>query len=107
MHSELQHALQQLPRKEMLLSEHEQRVALCGLVDLLFAYAYDVRTTLGEPTVESGWTLRTLSSLLSYLDAFGSVLEASVACVRRSLAFPLVRHLGLSRAVLADVHALL
>ena len=105
--SEYQTALLQLPRKEFLLTADERRIALCGLVDLLFAYAYDVRTTQGEPTVESGWTVRRLSSLLSCLEAFETVLEAAVACVRRSLCYPLVRHLELSRAVLADVSALL
>jgi protein SHQ1 len=39
-----------------------------GLVDLLFAYAYDHLTTAGEPTVESAWTVATLSCSLSWLD---------------------------------------
>ena len=56
--SEANAQLLQLPRKEFLLDSAARRRALCGLVDLLFAYAYDVRTTEGEPTVESGWTLR-------------------------------------------------
>ena len=105
--SEYQATLLQLPRKEFLLTANERRIALCGLVDLLFAYAYDVRTTQGESTVESGWTVRRLSSLLSCLETFETVLEAAVACVRRSLCYPLMRHLELSRAVLADVSALL
>ena len=37
----------------------------CGLLDLLYAYCYDCRATDGEPTVESGWTARSLSSLLT------------------------------------------
>lgn len=46
----------------------EERRALLGLADILFAYAYDHRTTQGEPTVESGWTITVLSPLLSWLD---------------------------------------
>jgi protein SHQ1 len=104
--SDYQTALLQLPRTEFLLTSDGRRHALCGLVDLLFAYAYDVRTTQGEPTVESGWTLCRLSSLLSCLETFDSVMEAAVAAVRRSLCYPLVRHLELSRAALADVSVL-
>lgn len=40
-----QEQLLQLPRKEYLMERRERRVALCGLVDILFAYCYDVRTT--------------------------------------------------------------
>ena len=105
--SEHQAALLQLPRKEFLLNTAARRRALCGLVDLLFAYAYDTRTTEGEPTVESGWTVCRLSSLLSWFDTFDSVVAAGLACVRRSLAYPLVRHLRLAHVVLADVGRLL
>ena len=38
-----QAALQQLPRKEFLLTATAQRRALTGLLDLLYAYCYDVR----------------------------------------------------------------
>jgi protein SHQ1 len=104
---EYQEVLLSLPRKEFLLSHEARRCVMCGLVDLLFAYAYDVRTTHGETTVESGWTIRRLSSLLSFLESFDSLRDVAVACTRRSLCHPLVRHLKLSRAVLNDVCALL
>lgn len=67
----------------------EERKVLLGLADVLFAYAYDHRTTGGEPTVESGWTVAVLSPLLSWLEAripsyyFGFVFEiysSSLAC---------------------------
>jgi hypothetical protein len=51
-----------------------EKVVLLGVVDLLFAYAYDVRTTMGESTVESGWTIVKLSSQLSWLDVSVCVL---------------------------------
>lgn len=51
-----------------LLDETEIRVALLGLVDIMFAYAYNNRVTEGENTVESTWTIRKLSSTLSWFD---------------------------------------
>ena len=108
MGSELQQALLSLPRKEFLLSADGRRRALYGLFDVLFAYCYDVRTTEGEATVESGWTIRRLSSQLSYLDsAFESAVDAAIACTRRSLCYPLIRNFGLSAAVVKDVACLL
>mmetsp|Transcript_23702 Transcript_23702/g.49637 ORF Transcript_23702/g.49637 Transcript_23702/m.49637 type:complete len:464 (+) Transcript_23702:282-1673(+) len=105
--SEEQHFLLQLPRKEFLLSGRMQRRALCGLVDLLYAYCYDVRTTLGEHTVESGWTLRHISTQLSWLDPPESVKAALRSCVRRALCYPLLRHWRLSLALIDDVTRIL
>ena len=48
MGSEHQSLLHGLPRKEFLLGSTQRRRALCGLVDLLFAYAYDVRAVNPE-----------------------------------------------------------
>ena len=102
-----QQQLQQFPRKEYLMGRRERRMALCGLVDLLFAYCYDVRTTAGEASCESGWTIRQLSSQLSWLERFENVRDAAVACVRRSLCYPMLRHWELALAVLRDVLRLL
>lgn len=55
-----------LPKKE-LAEVKDPAAQLLGLIDILFAYAYDFRTNEGESTVESGWTICTLSSTLSYL----------------------------------------
>ncbi len=48
---------------------------LLGLADILFAYAYDHRTTTGDPSVESAWTVAVLSPLLSWLEVSGLVSE--------------------------------
>lgn len=61
-----QRALRQLPRKEYLL-ESREAVDLT-LVDILLAYCYDHRTTEGEPSVESCWTVNKLASSLSWLE---------------------------------------
>ncbi|KAL1510099.1 hypothetical protein AB1Y20_006431 [Prymnesium parvum] len=105
--SDYQQQLQQLARREILLDSAERREAMCGLVDLLFAYCYDVRTTEGEHTVESGWTICRVSSLLSFLDAFSSIRDVALASVRRSLCYPLRRHWELALRVLCDVVTLL
>lgn len=52
----------------------EEKRALLGLADVLFAYAYDHRTTTGDATVESAWTVAVLSPLLSWLEVGGWVL---------------------------------
>jgi len=99
--------LLQLPKKEFLMDAAQRRRALCGLIDLLFAYCYEVRTALGDHSVEAGWNLRSISSLLSYLDCFEAVAEVAVASVHRSLCYPLFRHWDLAMTVLADVTRLL
>ena len=81
--------------------------ALSIVVDVLFGFAYDQRTTMGESTVESGWTIAKLSRTLSWLDAPGSVRDAVVSSVHRALAFPVHRNWRLACRVVGDVAALL
>ena len=40
-----------------------------GLLDLLIPFVYDHLTTMGDPSVESAWTIATLSCSLSWLDS--------------------------------------
>ncbi|CAM9202900.1 unnamed protein product, partial [Choristocarpus tenellus] len=62
--------LRLLPNREYLMPTggEEEEQALLGLGDILFGYVYDHRTTCGDPTVESPWTIATLSPLLSWLE---------------------------------------
>ena len=53
-----------LPRRELLVESCEKPKLLCTLVDLLLAFCYDHRTTLGEPTCESAWTVRSRQALV-------------------------------------------
>lgn len=99
-----QYRLKNLPRKEYLLDSKEKQSLLLGMVDILFAYAYDLRTSEGDQSVESSWTIRKLSATLSWLDEFSSLKEVSTAAVRRSLCFPLYRNWALSIKVLKDTH---
>ncbi|KAL1234327.1 Protein SHQ1 [Trichinella spiralis] len=96
--------LKSLPRKIYQLSEQVENVAICSLVDILFAFAYDARVNLGEDdNPESGWTMSKLSSTLAGLVCWDSLQDAMIASVRRSLCFPLVRNFQLASLVLNDV----
>jgi SHQ1 protein len=84
-----------------------------GLIDVLYAYVYDHLTTVDhEPTVESAWTISTLSTSLSWLhdwleddddddDPHRISLEEMVqsvvqSSVRRSLIYPYIRNFSFS-----------
>ncbi|KAI9508836.1 SHQ1-domain-containing protein [Russula earlei] len=61
-------AMLRLPRKEYLPSPQETHDLYLALLTLLFAYAYDARTTLHDPTPESAWTIAALTPAFSALD---------------------------------------
>lgn len=58
----------QLPRKEHLLDKGTKSIVFLGLADILYAWCYNHRITLGENSVESAWNVAKLSSTLSWLD---------------------------------------
>ncbi|XP_076665494.1 protein SHQ1 homolog isoform X2 [Andrena cerasifolii] len=95
--------LKELPNKEYLLNNEETHRLLLSLVDILFGSCYNHRTTLGENTVESSWTVNKLSSTLSWFEEFSDPEEVVKACFRRSLCYPLFRNWNLSLKVLEDV----
>jgi protein SHQ1 len=75
-----------------------------GLLDILFAYVYDHLLTQGDATVESAWTISTLSCSLSWLDnsrgltsssdpQSGGVGDVVTASLRRTLIYPYFRNL--------------
>jgi protein SHQ1 len=100
------------------------------VLSVLFAAAYDARSTHGEPTAESAWTLCALVPAFGALDAppYAPVPGAPAppraatawpeqdpallaptlaASYRRALAYPLFRHWALADACRADAGALL
>jgi len=95
--------LRQLPHREYLLDEHEKQTAMLNLLDILLAFTYDLRTTLGEHTVESGWTISRVSAVFSSADSFSTLDDVIRAFLRRSLSFPLYSHWKLSVKILHDV----
>ena len=78
-----QEAMRRLPRKEYMVSD--KKTELLGLIDIVYAWCYDHRTTTGDSTVESAWTIATLSSTLSFLARHRTVRECAVGCFRRAL----------------------
>lgn len=60
--------LRQLPNKEYLMSNEDNRIAMLNLLDILLSFTYDLKTTFGSHTVESGWTITRISSVFSYCD---------------------------------------
>lgn len=95
--------MRNLPRKEYLLDRQLVVSLELGLVDILFAYAYNKRVTEGEDTVESGWNISKLSATLSWFEEFWSLEQTVRSCFRRCLVYPLYRHWALAQAVLGDV----
>ena len=82
------------------------RSLLKGLLDILFAYCYDVRFTCGDSGVESAWTVKTVSPTLSWFEVWGeedSAWDVLVAVARRSLVYPYVRSVDFSRLLAGDV----
>ena len=111
--SEESHLLAEIPRHDTLmnLSVEQQKSGLLCLVDILFAYVYDHRTTDGDPTVESSWTVMILSPTLSWLehynppyDTLDNVLQWSI---RRSLIYPYLRSYNLAKLIAEDVSRIL
>jgi len=89
------------------LSAEQKRTAFLSLADILFAYAYDHRTTDGDSTVESSWTVMILSPSLAWLENYNPPYDRIEDVVRwnirRSLIHPYLRSYTLARKVVEDV----
>ncbi|KAF8136403.1 SHQ1 protein-domain-containing protein [Boletus edulis] len=111
-----------LPRKEYIIDGFQERNLYLTLITILFAYAYDKRTTLHDPTPESAWTICSLVPAFSALDpppyipvmsditgasqfplSDAELLSTLAISYRRSLALPLHRSFQLSEACRRDV----
>ena len=102
-----------LKNKEFLLrgTDEERKALGLQLLDMVLAFLYDYRTTSGDPTVESAWTLTTLSPTLSYLETYYSLDASSLpnvlqTFVRRCLTYPYLRVWALAQQCLHDAHHL-
>ncbi|KAJ3044288.1 Hsp90 cochaperone shq1 [Rhizophlyctis rosea] len=99
-----QEQMRSLRNKQYLLDD--ERSIYLGLVDLLFAYCYNHRTTEGENTVESCWTICKLSAILSCFETSTSLPQTLQTSIRRSLTYPLYRSFALSKRIIEDVAVL-
>ena len=86
-----------IPKRLLDLSETSTLWA--GLLDLLLAFVYDHLTTMGDPSVESAWTITTLSASLSWLDPPKEPREAIRVVTRRMLIYPYWRNWDFCRHV--------
>ncbi|CAD6191283.1 unnamed protein product [Caenorhabditis auriculariae] len=60
--------LKELPKKKLLkLSDEENHQVALSLIDILYAYAYELRVNDGEMSCEAGWTCSKLSPSFSFL----------------------------------------
>ncbi|XP_006819470.1 protein SHQ1 homolog [Saccoglossus kowalevskii] len=92
-----------LPKKEYLSMDQETHsIVYFGLVDIIFAYIYNHRSTEGDNTVESAWTICKLSSTLSWFDSFSSLYDVIVSCYTRIVCYPLYRHWHLAEVIHDD-----
>jgi protein SHQ1 len=104
------HLLAQIPRQTNIptnLSAEQKQSALLCLLDILFAYVYDHRTTDGDPTVESSWTVMILSPTMSWLECYNppydTIADVISWSIRRSLIYPYLRSYDLAKHVAEDV----
>ena len=103
------------------MDQSQIQSTLLSLLDILFAYAYDHRTTGGDPTVESSWTVAILSPTLSWFDKYDAVTDSGTDaathidtpadvflwCIRRSLVYPYLRSYNLGVLIANDVISIL
>lgn len=78
-----------------------------GVLDILLAAVYDYRTTAGESTAESPWTVCKLSAHMSCLETFHSVNNVLTSFLRRGLVYPLYRHWELLQLCVRDACTIL
>jgi len=74
----------------------------CGLISILLAICYDVRTTNNEATCESGWTRSILCPLYCYFEQFDNYRDVLVAFLRRMITYPMYRNFELGRQCVRD-----
>jgi len=95
--------MRRLRNKEFLeFSSTEQERALCSILDIVLSFLFDWRCSQGERNVESAWTVRVLSPLLSWLDEPEDPGEAVRGVVHRMVIYPYLRHVKIAEKVLKD-----
>ena len=91
------------------IDDDEKNAALLlHLLDILYAYVYNYRTTGGDATCESSWTISILSPTLSWLESYSSVrndhLQVLGWCINRALTYPYLRSYDFcTRIILSDI----
>jgi protein SHQ1 len=94
------------------ISPLQEESLLLSLVDILYAYAYDHRTTFGDSTCESSWTIVMLSPTLSWFESYtppyDNISSAFRWSIRRALIYPYLRNFDfVARKLVKDVAMIL
>ncbi|KAI9298087.1 SHQ1-domain-containing protein [Neoconidiobolus thromboides FSU 785] len=93
-----------LPNREFIIENNEERCIYLGLTDLILAYCYDLRINEGDSNVESAWCIGKLAATISCLEKFEQLEEVLISNRRRSLAYPLYRNFELSEKIVNDCY---
>lgn len=101
--------------KEYLFTPESEigRNMLLNIVDILFAYCYDIRLTDGDCNVESAANIVKLSNTLAWLESYDSnkqqdtLLHVIQGSMRRLICYGYLRVWKLGRKVLSDVTKIL
>ncbi|XP_069793124.1 protein SHQ1 homolog isoform X2 [Narcine bancroftii] len=94
--------LQKFTNKSYLLEKSSCQIISTSLVDILLAYAYEVRSTEGERNSESSWNIWKLSGTLCWLETYHSLQEVIISFSRRVLCYPFYRHFHLALKSIED-----
>ncbi|CAH0553927.1 unnamed protein product [Brassicogethes aeneus] len=95
--------LKELSNLDYNLTELQKKYCYNGLLDILFAYCYDRRSTYFEGTSESSWTITKLAATFSWLDGFTEPQQALICAFRRCLIYPLYRNFEFNQVILKDL----
>ncbi|XP_061779935.1 protein SHQ1 homolog [Nerophis lumbriciformis] len=99
--------MRKFTNRSYLLDKTSRYQVWLSLVDILLAYAYEVRSTEGDYNVESPWAIRKLSGTLCWLETYSSLQEVLVSFGRRVLCYPLYRHFDMVAAAIYDIAGIL
>ncbi len=93
-------------------SQEQTESLLLSLLDILYAYAYDHITTIGDASCESSWTIVMISPTLSWLESYTPPYDDISGVVRwsirRALIYPYLRNFDfVSNKLLTDVKNIL
>ena len=89
--------------REHLLTKPQTVTCKLMLVQLLFAYLYDLRTMDWENSCESGWTINKLCPFLSGFVYHDSLADCLLNLYRRVMIYPLYRNYKLAVKVHKDL----
>uniref|UniRef100_UPI00398EDB02 protein SHQ1 homolog isoform X2 n=1 Tax=Pristiophorus japonicus TaxID=55135 RepID=UPI00398EDB02 len=95
--------LRKFTNKSYLLDRRACQNVYSSLVDIILAYAYEVRCTEGETNTESSWNIWKLSGTLCWLETYHSLQEVLISFSRRVLCYPFYRHFHLALKAVEDV----